>query len=86
MWFEVILGLKINLDKRELILVEGMDDIDDLALKFGCKVGNHPSSYWVFHWAHHLNLWWLGMEWKKGFIRGWPCGRDNTYPKEGELP
>ena len=26
------------------------------------------------------------MEWKRGFEKDWPYGRDNTSPKEGELP
>ena len=42
MWFEAILGFKINLDKSKLILVGRVDDIDDLASKFGCKVGSLP--------------------------------------------
>ena len=42
MWFEVVLGLRINLEKSELILVGRVEDIDDLAMDFGCRVGNLP--------------------------------------------
>ncbi|RVW64332.1 putative ribonuclease H protein [Vitis vinifera] len=45
MWFEVASGMRINLDKSELIPVGRVVDIDDLALDFGCKVGSLPSTY-----------------------------------------
>ncbi|RVW38148.1 hypothetical protein CK203_091255 [Vitis vinifera] len=42
---EAILGLKINLDKNKLIPVGRLDNVEDLALELGCKVGSLPSSY-----------------------------------------
>ena len=45
MWFEAISGLRINLEKSELILVGRVENIDDLALDFGCRVGSLPSTY-----------------------------------------
>ncbi|WJZ94813.1 hypothetical protein VitviT2T_013639 [Vitis vinifera] len=45
MWFEAVSGLRINLEKSELIPVGRVVDIDDLALDFGCKVGSLPSTY-----------------------------------------
>ena len=45
MWFEVISGLRINLDKSELILVGCVENVEDLAAKLGCKVRSLPSSY-----------------------------------------
>ena len=45
MWFEVCSGLKINLEKSELIPVGRVHDIEDLALELGCKVGGLPSCY-----------------------------------------
>ncbi|RVX11415.1 LINE-1 reverse transcriptase-like [Vitis vinifera] len=45
MWFEAVSGMRINLDKSELIPVGRVVDIDDLALDFGCKVGSLPSTY-----------------------------------------
>ena len=45
MWFEAILGLRINLDNNELILVGYVKNVEDLAAKLGCKVGSLPSSY-----------------------------------------
>ena len=45
MWFEACSGLKINLEKSELIPVGRMHDIEGLALELGCKVGGLPSCY-----------------------------------------
>lgn len=44
-WFETILGLKINLEKSKLIIVRLVVDVDDLARVLGCKVGTLPTSY-----------------------------------------
>lgn len=44
MWFEAILGSRINSDKSELIPVERVENLDDLALEFGCIVSVLPSS------------------------------------------
>ncbi|RVW79075.1 Transposon Tf2-12 polyprotein [Vitis vinifera] len=38
-------GLRINLEKSELIPVGRVHNIEDLALKLGCKVGGLPSNY-----------------------------------------
>ena len=45
MWFEVISGLKINLDKSEILLVGRVDNVEELAFELGCKVGALPSYY-----------------------------------------
>ena len=45
MWFESILGLKINLEKSELVLVIDVSNMEDLALVLGCRVGKLPSTY-----------------------------------------
>ena len=39
------MGLKINLDKNKLIPVGRLDNVEDLALELGFKVGSLPSSY-----------------------------------------
>lgn len=44
-WFEVILGLKINLSKSKLILVERMQNLDELAFELGCKLGKLSATY-----------------------------------------
>ena len=48
MWLEVCSGLKINLEKSELIPVGRVHDIEGLALELGCKVGGLPSCYLGF--------------------------------------
>ena len=45
MWFEAILGLKINLSKSEIILVGGVTNVESLARKLGCRIGALPTSY-----------------------------------------
>ena len=45
MWFEAMSGLKVNLDKSEIIPVGRVKNVEDLALEFGCKVSTFPSSY-----------------------------------------
>ncbi|RVW23854.1 hypothetical protein CK203_094433 [Vitis vinifera] len=43
--FELVLGLKINLQKSEIIPIGGMEDVDKAIVLFGCKVGRFPTSY-----------------------------------------
>ena len=45
MWFEACSGLRINLEKNELISVGRVPNIEDLTLELGCKVGGLPSRY-----------------------------------------
>ncbi|RVW46228.1 LINE-1 retrotransposable element ORF2 protein [Vitis vinifera] len=45
MWFEAISGLRINLDKSEILSVGRVENLENLALEAGCKVGRLPSSY-----------------------------------------
>ena len=45
MWFKVVSGLRINLEKSELIPVGRVENMDDLAWDFGCRVGSLPSTY-----------------------------------------
>ncbi|WKA05206.1 hypothetical protein VitviT2T_023185 [Vitis vinifera] len=42
MWFEACSGLRVNLEKSELIPVGRVHDIEDLTLELGCKVGGLP--------------------------------------------
>ena len=45
MWFESILGLKVNLSKTEVIPVGKGIPMETLALVLGCKIGSLPTSY-----------------------------------------
>ncbi|RVX13412.1 hypothetical protein CK203_020908 [Vitis vinifera] len=46
--FEAMSKLSINLDKSKLIPIERVENLEELALEFGCKVGALPSSYMGF--------------------------------------
>ena len=45
MWFEAVSGLRINFEKNELIPMDSVENIDNLAMEFGYRVGNLPSTY-----------------------------------------
>ena len=45
MCFEAIYGLKVNLKKSDLILVGSVENVDELAQEFECKVGAIPFTY-----------------------------------------
>lgn len=54
MWFGIISGLKINLEKSVLIPIERVDNVEELASWIGCKAGVLLSTY-VFLWVPFLN-------------------------------
>ena len=79
MWFEVISGLRINLDKSEILLVGRVENLKVLAIEFGCKVERLPTSYLGLPFGvHHKSVAiWDGVEkrfrkrlaiWKRQFI------------------
>ena len=45
MWFEAMSGLRVNLDKKELILVGRVENVEELTIECGCKFSTHSSSY-----------------------------------------
>ena len=45
MWFEALSGLRINLDKSEILPVGSVDNVQKLAVELGCGFGSLPSSY-----------------------------------------
>ena len=55
MWFEALSGLKINVDKSELILVGIVDNAEELADVLECKVGSLPSTYLGLLLGTHYN-------------------------------
>ena len=44
-WFEVSSGLRINLAKSVLIPVGEVEEIEEMAVELGCKVGSLPTVY-----------------------------------------
>ena len=49
MWFEAISGLRINLDKSEILPVGRVENVEILALGTRLKVGALPSTYLRLH-------------------------------------
>ena len=45
MWFEALSGLKINLNKSEIIPIGTVDNVEVLASELACKVRSLPTSY-----------------------------------------
>ncbi|RVW54294.1 putative mitochondrial protein [Vitis vinifera] len=45
-WFEAASGLRINLAKSELIPVGEIEDIEEMAVELGCRVGAFRSNIW----------------------------------------
>lgn len=43
MWFKAMFGLKINMEKSELIPIGDVTNVEDLASVLGCKIGNLSS-------------------------------------------
>ena len=44
-WFEAASGLRINLAKSELIPVGEIDNIEEMAVELGCRIGSFPVKY-----------------------------------------
>ena len=44
-WFEALFGLKVNLDKNEVIHVGGVENMEELAVGLGCGVGKLSTSF-----------------------------------------
>ncbi|RVW78982.1 Exonuclease 1 [Vitis vinifera] len=84
MWFEAISGLRINLDKSEILPVGRVENLEVLALEVGCKVGKLPTSYLGIPLGRITSPCPFGMGWKRGSGKGLPCGKDNLSPKAGE--
>ncbi|RVW74015.1 hypothetical protein CK203_055872 [Vitis vinifera] len=64
-WFEAASGLKINLGKSEIIPVGEVEDIEELAVEIGCRVGSLPSQYLGLPLGAPNKALRCGMEWKK---------------------
>ncbi|RVW29957.1 putative ribonuclease H protein [Vitis vinifera] len=63
-WFEAASGLRINLAKSEIIPVGEVDEILEMAVELGCKVGQLPSTYLGLPWVRLIKLVTCGMGWK----------------------
>lgn len=64
MWFEAILGLKINLSKSEIITMGRVENMEEMVVELGCKVEALPSSYLglLLGAPHNSVVVWDGLE------------------------
>ena len=85
MWFETISILKINLTKSELILVRRVEDLDELALVLGCKVGVLLTTYLGLPLGAPYNslVAWDGVE--ERFCKRLTLWKRQYISKEGKL-
>ncbi|RVW76914.1 hypothetical protein CK203_051556 [Vitis vinifera] len=63
-WFEAASGLKIHLAKSEVIPVGEVEDIDELAVELGCRMGSLPTVYLGLPLGanHKASSMWDGVE------------------------
>ena len=47
LWFEAIFGLKINLNKNTILPIGNVENIEDLAVELGCRIGVFLPLIWV---------------------------------------
>ena len=45
LWFEAFSGVRINLEKSVIMPMEEVDNVEQLALELGCKIGALPTTY-----------------------------------------
>ncbi|RVW14188.1 hypothetical protein CK203_102223 [Vitis vinifera] len=64
-WFDASSGLKINLDKSVLIPVGEVEEIEEMAMELGCKVGFLPTVYLGLPLEPITKLFLYGMGWKR---------------------
>ena len=83
-WFEASSGLRINLAKSVLILVGEVEEIEEMTVELGCRVGALPTVYLGLPLrAHHKTIsMWYGVEegmrrrlaqWKRQYISKGGC-------------
>ena len=58
-------GLRINLAKSVLIPVGEIEEIEEMAVELGCKVGSLPIVYLGLALGAHHKLFLCGMGWKR---------------------
>ncbi|RVW54239.1 LINE-1 reverse transcriptase-like [Vitis vinifera] len=58
-------GLRINLEKSELIPVGEVEEMEEMAAELGCKVGSMPLCIWGCHWGPVTRVQPCGMGWRR---------------------
>nr|CAN64368.1 hypothetical protein VITISV_040345 [Vitis vinifera] len=73
-WFEAASELRINLAKSELIPVGEIDNIEEMAVELGCRIGSFPVKYLGLPWGPAQGLVHVG--------RGGGKNEEKTCPLE----
>lgn len=84
MWFEVIFGLKVNMEKSELISLGRIYNPDKLVAILGCRVGCLPSSYFIILLRASFKLLLCGKRWRREFRKDQLYEKDRIYQKGGD--
>ena len=84
MWFEAISWIRINLIKSEIIHVGRVDNVELLLLSLAMVLAPSPLLIWVSPLGLPTSRWGFGTSLKIDFEKGWPLGRDSTYPRVGD--
>lgn len=63
LYFELILGLRVNMQERKIISIDEVEDLDILTFLFGSesKVRSLPSIILGCHWVLLISLLWYGI-------------------------
>ncbi|RVX01714.1 Cytochrome c oxidase assembly protein COX11, mitochondrial [Vitis vinifera] len=72
-------GLRINLAKSEIIPVGEVEEIQELAVELGCRVGSLPSQYLGLPLGAPNRALLCGMEWKREQEQGWARLKENSH-------
>ena len=59
-WFEALLGLRINLDKSSILPMGRGENMESLVLELGCKIGSLPTEYLGLPLGAKLRLQYVG--------------------------
>ena len=84
-FFEAIIGLKVNVGKSEIVPVGEVGNLDALALILCCKVGCLPMSYLDMPLGAHYkdsSIWNPIIEWMEKKLTGW---KQLYFSKGGRL-
>ena len=66
MWFEVMSGLKVNLDKNEITSVGRVENVEIWLLSLVARLAHSRRLTWVFFWVHVSRRWQFGTRLRKG--------------------
>ena len=85
MWFEGLLGLKINFGKSKIFPIGGRENVEALTTELGCKVGTLLTTYLGLPLRTSTSQSGCGVLLRKGLGGDWLFGSANIFLKGEEL-